>query len=185
MSLNKIATRYAKSLLDLASEQSKVDRVLQDVKTFQEAVKQRDLALLLKSPIIKSDKKLTILNEIFGKHFDELSMSFFNIITRKKREAALPAIADSFVQQYQAMNKITKVTITTAGNLNDDDLANIKAKLDASSVTQDTVEIDTIVNPDLIGGFILQIGDKLYDASVAYKLEQLKKQFSGDAITTI
>jgi len=76
MSVTRIASRYAKSLLDLATEQGKVDKVLEDMKTFNEAAAQRDFELVLKSPIIKSDKKQAILKEIFGGQFDELTMIF-------------------------------------------------------------------------------------------------------------
>ncbi len=180
MSINKIASRYAKSLLDLAKEQNKVDAVLEDVKMFKQATENRDLYLLLKSPIVKTDKKLTILKEIFGGKMDELTMAFVNIITKKGREAYLPEINDEFINQHRILNKISKVIITTAEKLSDADLAGITSKLNASTETQENLEIETKVDPSIIGGFVIEIGDKLYNASVLHKLEQLKKQFSGN-----
>lgn len=180
MSINKIASRYAKSLLDLAKDQNKVEKVLEDVKTFNQATENRDLYLLLKSPIVKADKKLTILKEIFGGKLDDLTMSFLNIITKKGRESHLPEISEAFISQHRALNRISKIVVTTAEPLSAGDLENIKKKLQDSTETQDNLEIITKVDPSIIGGFVIEIGDKLYDASVSHKLDNLKKQFSGN-----
>jgi F-type H+-transporting ATPase subunit delta len=181
MSINKIASRYAKSLIDLAKDQNKVEAVLEDVKMFKQATENRDLYLLLKSPIVNTQKKLSILKEIFDGKMDELTMSFVNIITKKGREAYLPEISESFINQYRLFNKISKIMVTTAQPLSAADFESIKSKLSASVDTLDNLEIETKVDPSLIGGFVIEIGDKLYDASVSHKLEQLKKQFSGNA----
>ncbi len=181
MSINKIASRYAKSLLDLAKDQNKVEAVLEDVKMFKQATENRDLYLLLKSPIVNTQKKLTILKEIFGGKMDELTMSFVNIITKKGREAYLPEINNEFITQYRAFNKISKVVVTTANPLSEADFERIKSKLNESGETLDNLEIERKVDPTLIGGFKIEIGDKLYNASVSHKLEQLKKQFAGNA----
>ena len=180
MSVNKIASRYAKTLLDLAVDQKKLDVVLSDVRGFQEASKNRDLFLLLKSPIVRTDKKLVILKEIFDGKLDPLTMSFVNIITKKGREMYLPEITDEFIALYNTYSSISKVTITTAEKLDDAELAKIKAKLAVSKETLDNLQIETKINPSIIGGFIIEIGDKLYDASVAHKLDELKKQFSSN-----
>ncbi len=180
MSINKIASRYAKSLLDLAKDQNKVERILEDVKTFKQATENRDLYLLLKSPIVKADKKLSILKEIFEGKLDELTMAFVNIITKKGREAYLPEINEEFIAQHRALNRISKIRVTTAEKMSDSDLASIKAKLQASTVTLDNLEIETKIDPSIIGGFVIEIGDKLYDASVSHKLDELKKQFSSN-----
>ena len=180
MSVNKIASRYAKSLLDLAVEQNKLDTVLEDIKAFAEASKNRDLELLLKSPIVKTDKKLNVLKALFDGKVDQLTMSFINIVTKKGREAALPEIAQSFIRKYQAFSKISKIVITTAQKMGDAEFARVKAKLAESDITEENLEIETKIDESIIGGFVLEIGDKLYDASVSHKLEQLKKQFSGN-----
>lgn len=180
MSVNKIASRYAKSLLDLAVEQNKLDTVLEDIKGFAKASENRDLELLLKSPIVNTEKKLNVIKAIFEGKIDELTMAFLNIVTKKGREAALPEIAQAFIQKYQAYKKISKIVITTAQKMGEAEFAKVKAKLMASDITEENLEIETKIDPSIIGGFVLELGDKLYDASVAQKLEQLKKQFSGN-----
>jgi len=178
MSVIRIASRYAKSLLDLATEQGKVDKVLEDMQTFNEAVAQRDFELVLKSPIIKSDKKQAIIKEIFGGQFDELTMMFLEVIVRKGREPYLAPISKEFLAQYKATQKVSSIRLTTATELAPASMETIKKQLLASAATDENVEIETVINPDLIGGFVIEFDDKLYDASVAHKLELLRKEFS-------
>ena len=180
MSLQSITSRYAKSLLDLAIEQNKLDTVLADVQGFAKASENRDLYLMLKSPIVNTEKKLDVLKAIFDGKLDKLTMSFITLITKKGREIYLPEIATAFIEQYRDHKGISGVIITTAQALTDAELAKIKAKLVASDVTKTTLEIETKIDPSIIGGFVIEIGDNLYDASVAHKLDEIKKQFSGN-----
>lgn len=180
MSVTRIASRYAKSLIDLSQEQNKLERVMGDLQAFQQATEQRDFYLLLKSPIVNPDKKGTILKEIFGGKFDELSMAFIDIILRKGRESYLPEIVAEFMNQYKALKHITTVKLTTATALSDESLNAIKAQLKGSSQTDTNIEIETAIDPDIIGGFVIEFDDKLYDASVAHRLNNLRKEFSGN-----
>jgi len=181
MSVKRIASRYAKSLLDLAKDSNNLETVFENMKSLHTATKNRDLYLMLKSPIINSKKKKDIVQEIFSPSFDKMSMGFMDIIITKGREEYLPAIAAEFIAQYNSLKKISTATLTSAAPLTETTLASIKAKLLASNITDETVEITTKVDPALLGGFIIEIGDKLYDASVAHKLETLKKKFVGNA----
>lgn len=176
--MSRIASRYAKSLIDLAVEQGKLDRVLEDVKSFQSATKNADFYNLLKSPIVNREKKASIFKALFEGKFDELSSSFLNLVLRKGREYDLVDIADNFVDQYKDMKSITTVTVTTAKALSEEGLAKIRTKLEGSADTRDNIEIQTKINPDIIGGFILEFDDKLFDNSVAHQLAVLRKEFN-------
>ncbi len=180
MSVTRIASRYAKSLIDLAQEQNKLDKVLGDMQSFKKAVSNRDLYLLVKSPIVSAAKKESIFKEIFGDKYDELSTAFFNIILKKGRESYLPEIAAEFEKQYKVVKGITAVKITTASPLSDKELQRIKDKLLDSNITAESIEFTTAVDEDLIGGFVIKIEDNLYDASVARKLKELRKGFSSN-----
>ena len=175
MSVQRIAGRYAKSLLEMAQEQNKLERVLEDVKSFRKASENRDLYLLLKSPIVNAHKKLSIVNALFEGKYDELTMAFLRILVNKGREPYLPEIADEFIAQYKKIKGISTVKVTTAQPLTADNLAALQAKLSGSAATAGEVEIQTAVDADLIGGFILELDDKIYDASVAQKLEAVKR----------
>jgi len=181
MSLKRIASRYAKSLLDLSKESNNLETVFENMKSLQSATENRDLYLMLKSPIINAQKKKDIIQKIFSPTFDKMTMGFMDIIITKSREQYIPEIATEFIEQYNALKKISTAILTSATPLTEASLANIKAKLLASNITDETVDITTKVDPAILGGFIIQIGDKLYDASVAHKLETLKKQFVGNA----
>ena len=178
MSVTRISARYAKSLLDLAIEQNKLDRILEDVQALKKATGQRDLLLLLKSPIVNPSKKATILKEIFSGKVDELTMAFINLIVAKGRESVLPEIAEEFISQYREMKSISTIKLTTATPWNDAQIEGIRKKILASDDSRKAVEIISSVDPELIGGFVIEMGDQLYDASVAHQLEQLRKEFS-------
>lgn len=175
MSVQRIAGRYAKSLLDLSQEQNKLDRVLEDVKSFQAASENRDFYLLLKSPIINARKKLSVLEALFKDKYDETTMAFLRILVNKGREPHLPEIAAEFIAQYKKIKHISTVKVTTAKPMTDAALKALTAKLAASDATEQTVEVETAVDPELIGGFVLEMNDKIYDASVAQKLEEVKR----------
>ncbi len=178
MSVYRVASRYAKSLIELAQEQNKLDRVLEDVESFKKALKQnRDLHLFFKSPIINADKKQKIVSKIFEGKYDKLTLAFLQILIDKGREEYLPEIADEFIHQYKIIRHISTVRLITAAPLSEEAIKKIHDQLQASGETDSEVEIITEVRPDLIGGFIIQFDDKVYDASVSHKLEKFKKEF--------
>lgn len=180
MSVARIAHRYAKSLADLAIERNKLDRVLEDVQSFKELSKNRDFYLLIKSPIIHHSKKEQIIEKLFAKSYDELTMAFLRILIKKGREGYMPEIANEFIQEYKKYKHITSVRLTTATPLDESALKKIHEKLVASKETDDNVEIETHVDPDIIGGYILEFDGKMYDASVKNKLSELRKEFEDN-----
>ena len=175
----RIASRYAKSLLDLAIEQGKLERVLEDIEGFIKATKNRDLLLLLKSPLVKPDKKEKVMDALFKDRIDPLTHSFINIIIRKGRESELPEIAQEFINQYREIKGISIVNVISAEELPSETLESIRKKLIESKLTRGNIEFNTSVNKELIGGFVISFEDKLYDASVKNQLNELRKQFSN------
>jgi len=180
MSARRIASRYAKSLIDFGNEQGQLEALATDMKWFQEAVKNKDLLNLLKSPIVSQGKKRDIFEAVFSKNLSKTTNTFFNIILNKGREAIIPEIASEFNIQYKSMNHVSSVKLTTASPLSAEAVKAIEDKLLASDVTDQKVELETAVNPDLIGGYVIEIGDRLYDDSIAHKLNKLKKEFSDN-----
>lgn len=178
MSVTKIATRYAKALIELSIEQGKFEQVHSDMNMLRSAVKNRDLLLFMKSPVIHADKKIAAFSALFSGKIDTLTLAYMNLLANKGREGYLPEIAAQFSEQYKTIKKITSVKVTTATAMNDDVLNDLRAKLLASGVTTENIEIETAVDPELIGGFLLEFDNKRYDASVAHKLEELKAQFN-------
>lgn len=168
-----VASRYAKSLLDLAIEKKAVDQVYKDMLNFAESCEaSQDLVLAMKSPIIKHSDKLAILTKLFKKSFSPISFSIFEIITNKNRERVLPAIAKQFVALYADYKGIQKAEVISATALTAD-----QKKHFTTLVKQHTgkeVELVEKVDSSLIGGFILRVGDKQIDDSIRRKLNDLK-----------
>jgi len=180
MSLSKIATRYAKSLIDLAKERKELDKVHEDVLLFQEVAKNKDFKSLLKSPIVNADKKRKVFDAIFGGKTTDLVTKFMEIVLNKGRESALPAIMNAFITQYKVLKNISDLKITSATELTAEAVEAIKQKLIAEKAISKDVDVITEVNPKLLGGMILEFGGQLYDASVARKLSALRKDFTGN-----
>ena len=180
MSAHTIAIRYAKSLMDLAIEQKCLEKVVEDMESFNEMVKNRDFFLLLKSPIIPKDKKIKVLDALFQGKENDLSLSFFKVVAKKGREAILPEIGKTFIEEYKKYMHISSVTLTTATKLGDDVIKKLKDRFQQSSSTDERIEITTKVDPSIIGGFVATFDDRIFDASVASKLAELKKDFKDN-----
>jgi F-type H+-transporting ATPase subunit delta len=173
----RLASRYAKSLLDLAQEQNNMEATLADVKLLDAVSKgSRDFENMLRSPIIKADKKQDILNAVLGNKLSPLTQAFVKLLINKGREANLPEIAVAFIQQYKEMKQIKTVKLTTAMPINDSVKNAILNKVTAS-LNGNTVELKEAVDESLIGGFVLEMDDKLFDASIRRDLNDVKNQF--------
>ena len=180
MSVHRIANRYAKSLIDLANERGSLDRVLEDVESFNKVCENRDFQLMLKSPIVTSDKKEQIFDKLFSGKYDELTMAFLKILLKKGRESLLADIGAEFIYQFKKIKHVSSVKLTTATKLSEKAVETIHQKLLESTATDQKVELETAVDPKLIGGFVIEFEDRLYDASVAHKLGLLKKEFKDN-----
>ena len=178
MADSRVASRYVKSLLSLAVEQNAVDAVHKDMLAFSKlCAENRAFTLMLRSPIIKHDKKKQILDAVFAGKAHKLTLAIFDVITRKNREPLLPAIADYFHVAYNDYKGIGEASVTTAVPLDAklrSEIEQIVKKL--SSKAQ--VEIQEKVDAEMIGGFVLNVGDRQVDASIKNKLKALKVKFS-------
>jgi F-type H+-transporting ATPase subunit delta len=176
----RLATRYAKSLLDLAVEKGQLEEVYADMLWLQSVSKtNRDFVTLLKSPVITGDKKLKILDAVTANKFSKLTLAFNALLVNKNRESNLPEIASAFITQYKEYKNIHTVKITTAQPLGAETRNAIVGQVKATGGF-DNIELEEKVDADIIGGFILQVGDKLVDASIAYDLKAVAKQFENN-----
>jgi len=175
---SRVASRYVKSLLDLAVSQGALEKVHADMQLFDNTIqKSRELELMLKSPVIRHDKKLAILTALFKGKITSLTMAFIEIITKKNREPLLPEIAGEFHNAFNVYKGIGKASVTTPVALDAktrQEFETIVKKLSNSK----QVEIEEKVDKDLIGGFILNVEDKQIDASIKNNLKKLKLKFS-------
>lgn len=177
MQVSRLATRYAKSLIDLAVEQNQLDVIYNDIKFLQALCKNRQFVNVLRSPVIQGDKKKSITRAIVKDAISIISISFIDLLITKKRENELPEIAEAFISQYNDIKQIHIVQLTTAAEVSDAVKNEIIEKVKSSQNIQN-VELQTKVNSNLIGGFVLEFNNKLLDASILKELNDIKKQFS-------
>ncbi|RYY41768.1 MAG: F0F1 ATP synthase subunit delta [Chitinophagaceae bacterium] len=173
----RLAARYAKSLLDLAVERGQLEAVYAEMQLLQRVVRSsRDLATMLRSPVVSADKKQSVMNAILTNQVGELTNAFISLLIQKGREGDLPEITTAFISQYKKHKGIHVVKLTTASPLSEELQKKIVAQVKQSG-NLDQIELETTVNPDIIGGFVLQTGDKLIDASIAHELKAIGRQF--------
>jgi F-type H+-transporting ATPase subunit delta len=176
----RLASRYAKALIQLAIERGELETVFADMQWLQSVCKSNpDFVNVLRSPIIKGDQKNKIITAVTTGRISELTASFNKLLVNKTREGDLPEIATAFVQQYKEHKNIHTVKLTTASPVSENIKNEIVKQIKRTSDMQN-IELETSVNEDLIGGFVLQAGDKLVDASVAYDLKQISRQFENN-----
>jgi F-type H+-transporting ATPase subunit delta len=176
----RLAGRYAKSLLDLSIEQDQLEAVYTDMQFLQAVCKgSRELVSILKSPVINADKKNKILDAITAGKIGVITATFNKLLIRKGREAYLPEIVAAFIQQYKDLKDIHTVKLTTATPVSEELKKVILDKIRATTDMQ-KLEMESEVKEELIGGFILEIGDQLIDTSVAFDLNNIRKQFKNN-----
>ncbi len=172
----RLATRYAKSLLDLAIEQNNIEAVYADMNLLKSLMKTNaDFVALLRSPIVKANKKDSIITSVLGNKVSQMTLLFMKLLTNKSRESNMPEIVTAFINQYNVLNNIQTVKLTTATPISEELKNSIVAKVKSSTTSK--VEIETSVKEELIGGFKLEVGGTLIDASILRDLNDVKKQF--------
>jgi len=176
MSEIRVASRYAKSLLELAQEQGVLEEVHSDMILLNHVCKEnRDFTLMLKNPIINHYKKLGILEDLFKERVNKLTLAIFSIITRKNREPILPAISSEFHIQYNILKGIESAKLITAYPIEDELKSEFKKLV--KKISQKDVEMSEEVKKEIIGGFRLKIGDRQIDNSLKTKLNELALEF--------
>lgn len=176
----RLASRYAKSLIDLAIEKGQLEQVFADMQWLQAVNKSnKDFVNLLRSPIIKADTKKKILDAVTAGNLGQLTNAFTTLLIRKSRESNLPEIVNAFIDQYKKHKNIQVIKLTTAAPVSDS-LKNAIVEQVKKTAGFQQIELEEKVNPELIGGFVLQVGDQLVDASIAYDLRTIAKQFENN-----
>lgn len=174
----RLANRYAKSLIDLATEKGQLEAVYADMKYLQAVCKaSKDFVALLKSPVIKADQKNSIVTAVTQGKVSELTSAFNTLLVKKGRESELPEISYAFIDQYNEIKGIHRVKLTTAVAVGEEMKATIEQKLKKDKGLE-TIELETAVDDKLIGGFLLEFQNNLVDASILRNLKDIKKQFA-------
>ena len=173
----RLAGRYAKSLLTLAIEKNQLSTAYNDMEYLNAVSKaNKEFVVVLKSPVISPEKKEAIIQAVVKGKISDLTFLFIRLLIRKGREMNLPEIATAFIEQYKAHEHIYPVKLTTAVPVSDAVMQDIVNRVKSQS-NLNNIELTAVVDESLIGGFVLQIGDTLVDASISYDLNVIRKQF--------
>ncbi|UZD21942.1 ATP synthase F1 subunit delta [Algoriphagus halophytocola] len=177
MSNQRVASRYAKSIMELSLEKERLEEVHSDFERLTAlAASNSEFAVVLKNPVIGSEKKLNILKALF-KDADPMTLSFFDIVSRKNREDILLDVAKEFESQYNLHKSIQVAELTTTFAI-DEQLKSEFVSVVKEISGKESVQLVEKINPDLIGGYILKVNDRQIDESLSSKLRQLKAQFN-------
>jgi F-type H+-transporting ATPase subunit delta len=171
----RLATRYAKSILDLAIEQNSLEATLTDMRNMSHVCTiSPEFEMMLQSPVIKGDKKLGVIFAVLAsQELSVLTKGFITLLVNKGREQNLPEIAKAFITQYNLLKHIRTVKLTTAAPVSDAVKNSISAKV-ATFMPSDSMNLETAVDESLIGGFVLEVEDQLFDGSVKKYLNDVK-----------
>lgn len=182
MSEIQVASRYAKSLIDLAEEQNSLEAIKTDIAAFIQICKENSQFLaVLRNPIISPDKKIGILNSLFAGKVNPMILAFFKIMVNKGRSGVLYPTAKEFVNEYNKRKGIVNATVISATSLSDENKSQL-VQVIKEATSADEIILETQVNSELIGGFVLRVGDRQFDASIANRLQKLKKEFAQKVV---
>lgn len=174
--MSRAAIRYAKAILDIATVNNNASAVNNDMKVIVASVNgSQELKDFLVNPIIKGDTKFNAVNEIFASVQNETN-GLFQLLLANKRFEILPAIASQFNTLFDEVSGVETAVVTTAFPITPEIETQVLNKI--KEFSSNSITIKNVVDESIIGGFVLRIGDKQYNASVANKLQQLKREFS-------
>jgi F-type H+-transporting ATPase subunit delta len=174
MNNSKISVRYSRAIFQSALEKKNLDKVYQDMIFISEICKNPETKEFLQSPIINPTKKEAIFHSMLEGNVEAITLSLLDLIVKSGRESFIPLIALNFIHETKKYKGITESVLTTAVKVDE----NIKKQVTdlISDIFKTTVELKENVDPEIIGGFILQIDDKYIDASIKNKLRKIKKE---------
>ena len=174
MNTNRVTVRYAKALYSFASEENKSEAVRQDMHVISELVKIPEFKSMLENPVIFPSKKTAAFNEILKNKADSITFKFFELLTKNKREIYLSAIARNYIELYRKKNGIKSAKLVTTYTADQQLLSEVSTIL--SNQFRSKIELNSDTNKNITGGFVLTVDGLQYDASVATKLKEIKRE---------
>lgn len=178
MSVIKIVSRYAKSLFDLSKSDGKLDKVHEDIMLTWEVAKNNEFSDVLKSPIIPSSSKEDIFNAVFSDRVEPIVLKTFMAILDHKREAYLVDFCRAFHLMYNKETKVSTATLTTVTDLSEETVDSLLSLFKEKGLLDTSVELTRVIDESIVGGFVLEFEDKVYDSSVVKSLENMRKKFN-------
>ncbi len=183
MDQSKIPVRYARALFLLGKEKNILDKLAEEITLLAGFFETTPLLVpWLRSPVIKMQQKKDFFRKQFEGRLSEITLKFTDLVIIKKRERHFPEIFRNFIHFHKTDAGIKTLILTTAFEV--DESMKQKVSLGFDKKNQKRHELVTRVKPSIIGGFMLQTDDLLYDASLATELKRLKKELTGQIMET-
>ena len=183
MNESKISVRYAKAFFALAQEKNILDKISEDVKLLHEMQSDANFRILLTDPTIRTQQKKDIFKAIFAGKINEITLKFLNLIAENGREDFLGMMILNFLTLYRKHTGIEDASITTTGKLDAKVKDSLKDFIETYFKTK--VKLTEKTDEELIGGFVIRVGDKQLDASVSRKLEDAKKKLLLESVASL
>ncbi len=178
MSSTRAAIRYAKAILEIADSKNATSEVSADMALIASTIQSNsELSSFIQNPLVKTDAKKNVVSEVFAS-VNPVTQSIFQLLLENKRFEILDGIAVEYNKLFDIMNGVEVAKVTTAVSMGADLEAKVLAKI-ATISSSKKITIENIVDPAIIGGFILKIGDKQYNASIADRIQVLKRELSN------
>ena len=178
MSSTRAAIRYAKAILEIADSKKVASQVSADMTLIATTIKANtELNTFIQNPLVKTDAKKNVVSEVFAS-VNSVTQSLFQLLLENKRFEILDGIAIEYNTLFDVMNGVEVAKVTTAIPMDAALEAKVSAKI-ATFSSSKKITIENTVDPSIIGGFILRIGDKQYNASIANRLQVLKRELSN------
>ena len=169
---------YGDALFEEALERQEVDALFEEVKSLQAVfVNNQDLAGLLDNPKIGKEEKNGIIQEVFGGRISETLMGFLTVIVEKGRQKEINAICEYFINTVKEYKKIGVAYVTSAVELKEEQKAQLLGKLLGTTSYQE-FEMVYLVDPSIIGGLVIRIGDRVVDSSIKTQIYELRRSLS-------
>ena len=174
----RAALRYAKAILNLSKDSKAELAVNEDMSLIAKTISENDdLEVMLKSPVIKVTDKMNVLNALFDGKVNNITLGLFHLLQDNKRIAMLESIAKQYSIIFDFYTHTQVAKVTTAVPLTKKVEEQVLAKVVA--LTGEKAKLENVINPAILGGFILRVGDVQYDASISNYLNELKKEFDN------
>ena len=172
--MEEIASVYARSLFEVAQEQDKLDKVREELGEFTDALHDsRELQVFLFSPYFSTQEKVEGLDKAIS-GADETTVNFLKLLIEKHRTPVLFRVRAEFDQLWEEENKLLPVTVTSAVELPQATIKQIGDRI--AEQTDRTVDLQSKVDPDILGGIVVRVGNSVLDASIRNRLENFRKQ---------
>ena len=174
MSIEIVADKYSSAMFELAQEQNKLELMEEQLGYVAFVMdEQPELSSFLENPTVTEDAKIKLIGKIFDSSIDKVALHFIYVMIKRGRYRYIASTIEAFIKKSREARGILEATVTVAEPITADVEASVQAKL--REVTGKDVILSVRQDPSIMGGIVIQVGDKRIDGSVARRLEELEK----------